>query len=332
MKKFFIVILILSVIFNVSIVLASSRGIDIDKVEHQLGTVKYDIKIDGVNSNKSINVREFDPEVGDYVSLRAFVEALGGSIEWEPNDLNKDLGKFELLGYKYTMELDSCLSSIHEIPNKYYEYYLPINLYTEVDGKKIVFNMNNWINAISVRFENDTIYINITSLRRLLPKMGYLINFNKDDKSVNLKTYNFDDEKRIVLEKFPIEKFDLSYYSDSYEEYIEDTRDPNIYYCYDIFSKQARSTEDIESRYLKNVAPTYKSMYYCDNPDENFYKELFKGLLTDSENIELSVKYDEDIDAYIIFNKPYDDVSVLDETYKIMAVRKYDNMIMYLHI
>lgn len=332
MKKFFIVILILSVIFNVSIVLASSRGIDINKLEHQLGTVKYDIKIDGVNSNKSINVREFAPEVGDYVSLRAFVEALGGSIEWEPNDFNRDLGRFELLGYKYTMKLHTAVPSIHEIPNKYYEYSLPINIYMEEGGKQVILTMNNWSESMFTRFENDTIYINITSLRRFLPRMGYLINFNKDDKSVNLKTYNFDDEKRIVLDKFPVEKFDLSYYSDSYEEYRKDTLYPNTYYHHDIFEMQACGAEEIESRYLKNVDPTYKSMYYCDNPDENFYKELFKGLLTDSENIELSVKYDEDLDAYIIFNKPYDDVSVLDKTYKIMAVRKYDNMIMYLHI
>lgn len=70
----------------------------------------------------------------------------------------------------------------------------------------------------------------------------------------------------------------------------------------------------------------YPANFVQDN--EDFYKNLFQANYRKFiDNI--YIEYDNDLDSYIIYNKNFKNVDEIDNTYKIMVIRKFDNMILY---
>lgn len=222
-------------------------------------------------------------------------------------------------------ELADCIGWLDNIP-EIYMYDFPIDLYMIMDGKEIPLTMGGMSSSMFTKLNDNTIYINIRNLRKLLPRMGYLINADDKNFSINVKSYDFNKEKEIFLKTFPVEKFGESWYSKKYDRYLYEEYF-NFYLCDDFYFNQYNCTEAIEDSYKVYIDNNYRQMYSYDN--EKAYKDLLQAAYYTYIDDEIKVKYDEDLDAYIIYNKEYDNVSKLDDTYKILVVRKYDNMIMF---
>ena len=293
----------------------------IDERKSVIGKTEYNITLNGKDIVKTINVNEYVPCEGDYISLREFVEALGGKIEWDPCFETNYLGYFEILGTKY--EYRSFWPMGSEFDN---ELAFNIILSTDMQGENVVISMNGWTEALYAKFVDNTIYIPITSLRRLLPRMGYLFNIDKEERTFNIKAYDFEKEKELMLEKFPVEIFGKSMYG---KEYVGVFQDSGEYYCDDFFDYQATATESYENRYYDYLDDSYRSMYALNNNAEEVLKNMLQAAYFTLIDDKIKVNYDEELEAYIVYNKDYFNVEKLDNTYKIIVIRKYDNMVLY---
>lgn len=310
---------------DVSMIKKISQPLNIEELTTKIGVNKYDITVNGKNIEKTIEMYEYSNKVGDFISLREIIEALGGVIEWNPNDDTKELGYFELLGRRYYYESGISIDNL-DID---LETYFPINLYTYMDDNKVLLTMSSSLESMSSRLIGDRIYINITALRRLLPRMGYLVNINGEEKTLNIKEYDFNYERELVLRKFPIKKFGKSYYGDEYEEYTLLYSDE--YFCFDFFCEQVGATETIEQNYYDYVNSEFRQLFVIKFDNIKFYKDMLQVAHGNYIDDEIYVDYDEELDAYIIYNKDFTKVDYIDDSYKILVLRRYDNMVLYFH-
>lgn len=316
------------IIFNFNFVAADTKiteKVSTETTESELynkiRSVKYDITMNGENTNKTISVDEYSPNVGDFVSLREFVEVMGGTIEWAPDPETRVLGYFEIFGtkYKYTSHYP-----FDDIPDM--ETAFAITLYRVDDDKDVMISMSSAVESMYTKFINGRIYIRFTSIRRLLPRMGYLFNLDKNNRTFNLKTYDFDKEKNLVLTKFPVEKFGESIYGKTYAGISEFSGE---YGEMDLFLKQADDTEFMEYRYSNYIDSDFKRLYVVNDNEYDFYKGMLEAQNLTYFDTEVKVDYDNELDAYIVYNKDFRNVDELDFSYKILVIRKYDNMILY---
>lgn len=330
MKKIFKIICVLCFVLLIS---ANCFGDEISITEKlsspsteseqktETGQTEYTIMFDNKDTGKKITIHEYSPKIGDVISFRAFIEAMDGSIRWEPNTETRHLGYFEFLGseYRYESHYD-----LYNISNK--ETQFAINIYKLVGEKEILLGMSNGVESMYTKFIDNTIYVRLNSLRRLMPRMGYIFNIDKKNKTFNIKTYDFNSEKEILLSKFPVEKFGKGFYGKEYSGYSPAYTKENLYYCNDVFEDQVSDTETMESRYYNYINQNYKNCYIQDK--DEFYKDLLQAeYLTFIDDVK--IYYDKDLDAYIVYNKDFMNVNKLDHSYKILVVRKFDNMLIY---
>ncbi len=333
MKKIMCFIMLICFAFsNVSLSFAKDVKMPVEfyyptvkEIENELSILNYSLNLNGNTVSDNILVRRYSPYVGDYVSLRQVITALGGNIEWKPNRETRELATFEIFNEKYVLKLADCIGWIDNIP-EIYIYSFPIDLYMIMDGKEIPLTMGGMSSSMFTKFIDNTNYVSLCDLRKLLPRMGYLINADDKNFSINVKSYDFNKEKEIFLNTFPAEKFGKSWYSQEYDRYIYE-KNLNFYLCADFYFNQYNCTEAVEDSYKVYIDNNYRQMYSYGN--EKAYKDLLQAAYYTYTDDELKVKYNKDLDAYIVYNKEYDNVSKLDDTYKILVVRRYDNMIMF---
>ena len=292
---------------------------EVDYYEHTTDT--YSIVINGEDTGKTINVREYDARVGDFVSLREFVEVLGGSITWEPNEETKYLGKFEFLNKEYKYYSHYPFDDTKDMENAF-----ALDLFMIMEDKDVNILMNGMVESVYTKCVDGKIYIRIKSLRRLLPRMGYLFNLDKENLCFNIKAYDFESEKKLVNEKFPVDKFGNGLYGRNYNGIVLDGK---TYWLSDLFCEQSSQNESLEQKYFDYINNDFTVGYIIKEEDKNtFYRGVFEALtLTKFDDV--YIDYDEELDAYIIYNKNFYDVESLDKTYKILAIRKFDNMVLY---
>lgn len=323
-----LLICLIVVIFSINFVEADTKiteKISSEVTEYELTnkikSVKYDIIFNGERINETITVDEYSANVGDFVSLREFVEAMGGTIVWNPNPKTRELGYFEIFGirYKYTSHYP-----FDDIPD--IETAFAITLYRVDDDKDVMMLMSSVVESMYTKFTDGRIYIRFTSIRRLLPRMGYLFNLDKNNRTFNIKSYDFEKEKNTVLDKFPIEKFGENIYG---KKYIDIYYDTVIYSQMDLFLKQVEDTEAMENRYFNYIDKDFKHLYVVKDNIYDFYKGMLEAVNLTYFDSEVKVDYDKELDAYIIYNKDFRNTDELDFSYKILVIRKYDNMILY---
>ena len=348
MKKVFALIGMALVIFTSSVY--GSTPIESSKSKNQkvysrderiklISSDEFDITIDGQATNKKITINKYIPSVGSYVSLRELVNALGGTIEWDPyfNDktenesdgtlerqpyyTTKYLGKFSLLGTEY----------------KYYTYfkwgsyedketYLPIVITTQYEGKECILPMNAMVETLATKLVDNKIYIPIDALRkRILPRMGYLCNINEEELTFNIKKYDFEKEKALMLNKFPIDQYPYNKYAKEYDNIITDT-DGITYFINDIFDELDSKTSSVESKCLKYIDEAYRPDYDIFG-SERVLKNYLQAVYLQWIDEEINIEYDNDLEAYIVsstVNK--EDTNEVRECE--IVVRKYDNMVL----
>lgn len=350
------VLFIYSIIFIVSSVYAaegkvtnklSAPKFTFEDGRNELSCIRYDVTIEGEKIGKTINIHQYIPSVGEYIELREFVEALGGTITWEkPNSESYDLGYFELLGskYKYKSHFSQVELGYLEDDTKINDYAAinyPINIYmcNNDNDSYIHIPMGNQVENINGKFVNNHIYIQMDKLRGVLSRVGYLYNIDDETKTFNVKKYDFNVEKELMLKKFPKEKFGNGLYGQMNGEEFENI----VYYptideetgkykeeasFSDYFVNQNNWTNLMESNYIQYFDIYYQKLHTVHNDIEKYYKNLLQSTyLYYYDNIILS--YDSDLDAYIVSNKDFSGVEKIDETYAILVVRKFDNMILY---
>lgn len=290
------------------------------EINQELMQIECDIKIDDNDTGKNIIIHRYSSKVGDFVSLREMVESLGGNIIWEPDYETKTLGYINFLGSNYIYKSHYSLDEIPDIKSQF-----AIDIYKLDGDKKILVPMSNGVESMYTKFIDGKIYMRFSSLRYLMPRSGYIFNVDEKNSSFNIKNYNFNSEKDLLLTKFPVSKFGKSLYGNTDTDYYP-IFGKNMYYCGDVFAQQVSDTENMEKNYFNYIDTNFRRCYVQDN--EDFYKNLFQANYRKFiDNI--YIEYDNDLDSYIIYNKNFNDVDEIDNTYKIMVIRKFDNMILY---
>ena len=330
--KFRLLVLFLafSVIVNVQLTFANTEA-NTNLTKSDL----YQVNFDNKELSSNVKVCNFEGSDDYFVSLREVIEALGGSIEWTPNYNSYSLGYFELLGSKYEYESAFLLDPENENV-KYKEEYCPIDIYTNIDGHKTILTMSGSTEALIARFVDNKIYIDVTTFRCLLPRMGYLINFDSNLKVMNVKKYDYSKEKELILKKFPVETFWKGFYGEEYES--STLAYTNEWYCWDMCLDQVGDTEALEESYKENIDNEYKKMFFIGYDNKLAYKNMLKAISFISRNKfdvdvnNLNIQYDKDLDAYIIYDKDYTQISELDDSYKILVIRCFDNMILFCNV
>lgn len=290
-------------------------------------TNNFNIYINGENTGETISILGFIPYEGDYMPLRDFVEKLGGKIEWDPYyDIETEyygyLGWFELFGTKYTYESNLVLNTSDM---KMYYY---IRLSTNINGKETVIGMSLTTEDLFCKMIDNRIYIPIGAARKLLPRMGYLCSIDKDNSTLSIKEYDFEKEKEIMCSKFPEEKFDKSIYNTEFDgSFYYDGE----YYCDDAFTEQIDDTVTYENRYSDYIDSSYKSIYVVNKDVDTFMKNMLQAACLMHIDDEITVEYDDELEAYVVYNKDFRSAESLDNTYNIIVIRKYDNMVLYRH-
>lgn len=290
-----------------------------------IGRKNYSLTLNGEANGKSITVLEYASKVGDFISLREFVEAIGGKIEWNPNKDTDELGYFELFGrrFKYT--------AVHWEDFKNSENSFRIYLSMFEDNEEVMLSMNPWSEELFTKVENNKIYIGVNSLNYILPRIGYIFNINKNAQTFNIKSYDFEKEKKYMLEMFPIEKVHRNDYAAEYNDYIGPSKNSDaMRYCFDIFHEQIGVNVNIKKYYRLFIDDDYKDGYFTD--DENFYKGMLQASYGEYIDEEIYIDYDEELESYIVYNEAFKiDSGNFKNTaeYKIIVIRKFDSMILF---
>jgi hypothetical protein len=331
-KKIIAVILLIAV--NTTVVFAGNQkfkspvnqtitSYDRAHIENE---VVYNVIINGERINKTVKVNEYSAKSFDCMSMRDFVESVGGSFEWHKENIS-DEWDVELGGFKiFNTEFKIKGRGISNLPHN--EGY-PINIYQYIDGKEVCLNLGIYTESANAKLINNELYISLKDIRGILPRLGYIYNLDKDSKTLNIKSYDFETEKSFMLKKFPSRKFESNKYSDinkpkDYEE-LSLTGD---LYCYDLFEDEALLTRFVEINYNKLIDNEFKPIYSVGENQEQYYKNLFQAAYSTYMD-DINVDYDTDLDAYIIYNHDYKNSNWINNSYKILVVRKFDNMILF---
>lgn len=313
---------------------------------NELDCITYNLVMNGTPTRKIINIHQY-VDNDEYVDLREFVESLGGRMTKEMYSFSGyNIGYFELLGsrYKYVshfskntlkdLETDSKVKNYAAInyPINFFKYdknchnyiHIPTNISENMRGKLV----------------NNRIYVQMDRMIYILYRIGYLYNFDDETKTFNVKKYDFNAEKELMYKKFPVGKFGYGLYKEANGKDFENiVYHPSVDietgkymeepFFNDVFDNMINNGKYMETNYIKYFDANYQSMHVVHKDADTFYKNLLEatyGYYYD----DAIVKYDNDLDAYIVSNKDFSGVDELDKTYRILVVRKFDNMPLYM--
>ena len=202
-----------------------------------------------------------------------------------------------------------------------------------MDNKDVQMHMSALASTMYLKLVDNRLYINVNDIRELLPRMGYLFNIDKENKVINIKKYDFEKEKRLMLEKFPYEKYGDSFYNKEYDKYkmINQGYKSGEYSCEDMFYEQMRDTEDMEMRCFEYIDCKINFGYVINNNVEEFYKKMFYSRFFSSyrKGDNVYIKYDPDLEAYILTNKDLNINDDINQDWEILVLRKFDNVVLY---
>ena len=69
--------------------------------------------------------------------------------------------------------------------------------------------------------------------------------------------------------------------------------------------------------------------YVVNNNVDEFYKKMFYSRFSSQDGDNVYIKYDPELDAYILTNKDLNINDELNQDFKILVLRKFDNVILY---
>lgn len=301
-----------------------------------LGTKKYDVVLNGINVGTSVTVKEYSKKCLDYISLRELVESLNGKINWYPyysswNDDIKSriLGDFELFGNKFKFYSWAIKDMDPIYDDREYQYWLRIS--TEINNQDVILPMSNFDEDLDAKVLDNRIYVSMEFLTRIFSRLGYMGVFDKDTKIFNVKNFNPEKEKRLILEKFPEDKFPSIPYRfyENKNDTVYKTRvyEKTTYILYDVFHAMASKTISTEYLYVKYIGYNYKLGYKVNGDKERFLKNMLEAYYMKHFD-DVCIKYDEDLDTYIVSNKKFENINDIDDTSKFILVRDFDYMLL----
>ncbi|MCC8013751.1 MAG: hypothetical protein LIO87_01020 [Eubacterium sp.] len=294
---------------------------------------EYEIYSDGEETGKILRGYEFNfAGIENLVSFKDLIEAFGGEYTYSPvnklitfNNKNVDnrsyalysWGKIQLDGHTYRMMIDACISDIEE-----YEEF-PITLIDEnseeYEELSLSFGQDGY-------YIDDEIYVPINYAYFLAQKESKMMNF--DNGFFNIKSYDFREEERLLDELLPdgrrLKLNDSRFPDDaSLDEenfYYDSSKD--FYYAYSVL----QTYTDIDLTFGYSVS---------DDEAKDYCKKILLGAYNlESIGYDLSVDYNEALDAYIVYNKDYADApdgttADRDTELRLIVVRAYDGKMIY---
>ena len=345
MKKGIFMFLVITIFMNFSLTaFANEKKIDSsvynkngktsrEELKTVIGTQTYNVVLDGKKTEKYVTIKEHSKKCLDYISLKNLTESLNGYIKCYPEYYSLDgklgsrfLGDFELLGEKFNFR--TCNNECIVDDDKLIDHWMLIS--TDIENKNVILNMSNYDEELSIEIYDNEIYVSMEFLTRIFSRLGYMCVFDKDTKTFNIQKYDIEKEKKLMLEKFPEEKFKKIPYRvfENSEPIYEDIRmGERAYILYDVFDKFAKKTTGVEYLYREYIGYNYKLGYKINENIETALRGMLEAwYMTHFDNI--CIKYDEDLDAYIVCNKKFENIDDIDDTSKFLVVRKFDYMIL----
>jgi hypothetical protein len=312
--------------------------------EEKFDSSVCDVNFKGEDTGKQVSV-VYNGNKGAFISLQDFAEAVGGSYtpSRKYDYFGTNMGEFEIFGKKFVMETRNTLGKDEELKSVFMNMYV----YTYEDNKKILLQFNSYTMDGTFLFVDNIPYFCTDYYRTILPRIGYLVNLDIEGKTLNIKKYNFEEEKKMMLRRFSSKKFDTGVvcnlyaeeYKQKYEKFdsiIVNRKHPvrigGLCEYSDFFVKQDALTRNTKALAWKYVSDFHDNYYLgIIDTSEDYYKDMFKVAYRDADidNKDITVEYDSALDAYIIYNKDYKEADSLDRSYKILVVRGFDGMTLY---
>ena len=85
---------------------------------------------------------------------------------------------------------------------------------------------------------------------------------------------------------------------------------------------------NLYAKYFDYIDPDFNYNVPADG-DIEFYKNMLKAYYVDDfEGADIKVRYDKDLDAYIIYNKEYEYAEKIDNSYAMIVIRRIDNALL----
>lgn len=298
---------------------------------------EYRIEINGNYVGKTMKVYEYDS--GSYISLRELVEGMGGRMEWTPFPAKEPyyLGSFTVFGTKFKYFSNMSFDSYDDK-----ERYLLYDIYMSYNGKDIEIPMGNWTKSISGKYVNNNVLVGIQFVNAIFPRVGYIGGFCKETGTFRVKKYDYTNESKLIKAKFPNTKFLEMHniYTEKYKGYVKLTQREiddshvsrlaknSVYRCEDIYEAMFISTMNLYAKYFDYIDPDFNYNVPADGNIE-FYKNMLKAYYVDDfEGTDIKVRYDKDLDAYIIYNKEYEYAEKIDNSYAMIVIRRIDNALL----
>lgn len=298
------------------------KSISTDFINSQ---IVYKLEDESNGVNESINI--YDYEDCYCVSLREIIELLGGDISWNYNKNTQQLGTINIYGKQYDYYSHLALDSY---TNNSKEESFPITFYLVDNNIAYCIPLSSYAESLFANYIDGKIYIPVSSLRDLFPRIGYLVGLDTTEKIIYFKEYDSEIEKKKIMTKFPVEQYGNNFYSQDDKEPFELFHDylpyEHTYYSNISYDKQAAMTKQI----LVNCNKMFgiSLTHYNDIKNDEFYKYIFKACYQINDDINIFINYDSDIEAYVIANFDYITQKKINSDCKLIIVRKIDDMIL----
>ena len=96
-----------------------------------------------------------------------------------------------------------------------------------------------------------------------------------------------------------------------------------------MFYEQMRDTEAMEMYCFNYIDCKINFGYVVNNNIEEFYKKMFFSRFSSRNGDNVYIKYDPDLEAYILTNKDLDINDDINQDWEILVLRKFDNVVLY---
>lgn len=271
------------------------------------------VKSESELNGNSINLYSYSDDIQDYVSVRDIIELVRGTITWERienTEFNSGNISIDDNKYKYVY------SALSEYNIK--TGYSVLSLYSiNKKGKERYMDLNG-NGPITLKLNNGKLLMPVYQLMDLLSRWGYVYTFDFEQKQFKIEKHNFVDENDYISKNFP-KTSGLFYYN---------SEELKSYYSigYDFYTNISATNSAIRNAVIKHFDKNFKP-YVMATDYEKQAKLYYKGCyLLDTDDDNITVEYNNDIDCYIAYNNRCDKES---SSFKMIIMRKFDGQVIY---
>ncbi|MCD8091246.1 MAG: hypothetical protein LUD81_11620 [Clostridiales bacterium] len=294
--------------------------------------MEYNVYLDGEDTGKILRGYEYNSDlIGNLVSFEDLIEAFGGEYTYSPvNSLikfnNEAVDHYSSVNYSWgTFRLDgkSYRIMIQYPPSETTEYqYFYMSLVDENAEAPTEFFLSN---RQSGYYVDDEIYVPIEYAYYIAQLESKMMNF--DNGAFNIKTFDFEREEQILDEQFP----DGGHLKLNDERWPDNTRTREDFY-------EGSSKEFIDAfMAVKGYIETHISYGYsipCEAAKEYCGLLLLGAYRLGSIGYDLYMDYNEDLEAYVVYNKDYSRLidgtdEDRDKELRLIVVIAYDGKMIY---